>query len=124
MPQCFVNFDRSPTFKNLLDELRKRFPHIDKDLEPIWLDICQDYRHARQADAIPGLGIPIFKYRCKCSDMKRGASGGYRIAGYYHSPDNTLYPILIYCKVDQSDVDAETIGAAAEELLRAVENSK
>jgi len=65
-----------------------------------------------------GFGGTVFKYRAKCSDMKRGSKGSYRIIGYYHQPKNTLYPIFIYHKSDQDDVDKRTVSAAVQELLQ------
>ena len=83
----------------------------------MWVDIAQDYQHARHADSIPRFRNTVFKYRVKCSDMQRGSRGSYRIIGYYHQPDNTLYPILIYHKSDQDDVEAKVVAAAIQELL-------
>ena len=118
MSLCYVDFDRSPTFQSLLASLRKRFPRIDDDLEGIWVDIARDHQHARQAESLIGFNNTVFKYRAKCSDMSRGSRGSYRIIGYYHEPTNTLYPIFIYHKSDQTDVDKRTVSLAVQELLQ------
>lgn len=118
MPLCYVDFKRSPTFQSLLASLKKRFPRIEEDLAVIWVDIAKDYRNARQAESVPRFKDSVFKYRAKCSDMSRGSRGGYRIIAYYHREKNTLYPILIYHKSDQEDVDPKTVATAVEELLQ------
>lgn len=124
MPLCFVDFNRSPTFAASLTLLRKQFPNIDRDLEQIWPDIARDYRKARQAESIPKFKDTVFKYRSKCSDMKRGASGGYRVIGFYHQPNNTLYPIFVYHKAENSDVQPKTVAACIQELLNLILDSK
>jgi mRNA-degrading endonuclease RelE of RelBE toxin-antitoxin system len=118
VPLCYVDLHGSPTFASQLASLRKRFSKIDKDLEEIWPDIANDYRHARHAESIPRFQDTVFKYRSKCSDMSRGSRGGYRIICYYHQPKNTLYPILIYHKADQDDVDEATVATVVRELLQ------
>jgi mRNA-degrading endonuclease RelE of RelBE toxin-antitoxin system len=119
VPLCYVEF-RSPTFKILLDGLKKRFPHIEEDLKEVWVDIATDHERARHADPIPRYKRIIWKYRAPCSDMQRGAKGSYRIVAYFHQPKNTLYPILIYHKAERSDVDDKTIAAAMKELLELI----
>jgi mRNA-degrading endonuclease RelE of RelBE toxin-antitoxin system len=117
VPTCFLDKDRSPSFVSALSALRKRFPHIDNDLDEIWIDIARDHRNARKAESIPKFNDTLFKYRCKCSDMQRGASGGYRIISYYHKETNILYPIFIYHKADQSDINAKETVNQLTELL-------
>lgn len=82
------------------------------------MDIARDHRGARRAESLIGFNNTVFKYRAKCSDMKRGSRGSYRIIGYYHEETNTLYPILIYHKSDQDDVDARNVSFAIKELLQ------
>lgn len=118
MPLCYVDYKRSSTFTSLLSSLRKRFPRIDEDLADIWPNIARDYRNACRAESIPKFNDTVFKYRAKCSDMNRGSRGGYRVIGYYHGPENTLYPILIYHKADQEDVDEKSVANAVQELLQ------
>ena len=117
MSLCRVDLSRSPTYKYLLKCLKSQFPHVEDDLNEIWPDIARDYRRARQGESIPRFKDTVFKYRCKCSDMRRGSRGGYRVIGYYHQPENTLFPILLYHKALQLDVDAEIITQALRELL-------
>jgi mRNA-degrading endonuclease RelE of RelBE toxin-antitoxin system len=115
---CYVDLQRSPTFQSALGSLRKRFPRIDDDLKEIWPDIARDFRHARQAESLVGFKNTAYKYRAKCSDMKRGSRGSYRVIAYYHEPKNTLYPVFIYHKSDQDDVDKRTVSAVVQELLQ------
>lgn len=121
MPFCYVDINRSPSFQSGLTSLRKRFPKIDKDLEEVWPDIARNHQEARQAESIPGFKNTLFKYRAKCSDMNRGSRGGYRIIGYYHQASNTLYPIFIYHKTDQSDINGREVAKLVKELLEMLE---
>ena len=118
MSLCRVDLHRSPTYKYLLERHKARFPRIENDLgDSFWVDIARDYRNARQAESVPGFKNTIFKYRAKCSDMRRGARGGYRVIAYYHLPENTLFPLLLYHKSDQDDTSAEIVQQAIDELL-------
>ena len=49
--------------------------------------------------------------------MKRGASGGYRIIADDHKETNTLYPIFIYHKTDQGDINPKEAARQIAELL-------
>jgi DNA-directed RNA polymerase subunit L len=62
----------------------------------------------------------VWKYRCKHSDLSRGASGGYRIIAVYDAAHAILRPILLYAKVDSDDVSAGAVKRAVEELREAL----
>jgi len=124
VPACFLDKERSPSFTSAVSALRERFPNIDNDLDQIWVDVATDHRNARGAESIPKFNDTVFKYRTKCSDMNRGSRGGYRIIAYYRKETNVLYPIFIYHKADQSDINVKETTKQVNELLGALEESK
>jgi mRNA-degrading endonuclease RelE of RelBE toxin-antitoxin system len=124
VPPCFLDKERSPSFTSAVSALRERFPRIDSDLNEIWVDIALDHRNNRGAESIPKFNDTVFKYRTKCSDMKRGARGGYRIIAYYHMKSNILYPIFIYHKADRSDINIKETQKQVAELLESLNESE
>jgi len=124
LPKCRIDLDSSPTFRKLLRKLRRSYPQITDDLREIFEKIEEDYRRAAGAAAIPGFGEEVWKYRCKSSDLKRGAQRGFRIVAYYDSERNVLHPILVYTKPQQEDVSPEEIEGAISGLRQALEQEE
>ena len=118
MKTCAVDQNCSPHFSRLVSHYRKTYPNIDKDLTEAFTAISQDYLHAKHANAIRGYNSTVFKYRQRCSDERRGAKGGWRIIAYYHAHRNVLYPLILYTKSDQEDVDPRELAEAVEEIIR------
>ncbi|MCI0484964.1 MAG: hypothetical protein L0Y78_10325 [candidate division NC10 bacterium] len=116
MPPCRIDIDASPTFQKLLRKLQRTCRKINEDLTEAFESIEKDYTKAAQANAIPKYANTVWKYRCKSSDLRRGAQGGFRIIAYYHQSNGTLYPILIYLKTEKEDVSAEEIQKAIQAL--------
>jgi hypothetical protein len=111
--------DYSSNVKKLLQSNRRQFPRLLKDLEEAFSRIEQDYQKAANAAAISGFNQTVWKYRCKCSDLQRGASGGIKIIAFFKAETNTLYPLTLYFKKDKSDITAQEIGEVVTELLAA-----
>ena len=123
MPLCNVDHSRSPTFQGLLEKYKKAgFPHIEEDVAEALVAIAQDYRKAKHASSIPRCEDRVFKYRQKSTGQRRGSQGGFRIIGYFHGANNTLYPLFIYPKSERETIDAETIKELVEELLRSLDS--
>ena len=118
MPNCKIDLDASPTFKKLLATHKKQFPKLLADVSDALSRIEQDFRNASGADAIIGFNQTVWKYRCKCSDLNKGASGGIRIIAYYNPESNILYPLTFYFKRDQSDISKKDVQNVVEELLK------
>ena len=121
VPPCFVKSDSSPTYRTLLSRLKKEFPHVEDDVNKILPEIAQDFRHARHADSIPRFNDTLFKYRVPSSDQRRGTRGGFRLCAYYDKQNNTLYPVLIWPKSEDEDLDYEIKAKAVKELLQIIE---
>jgi len=66
----------------------------------------------------------VFKYRVPCSDQGRGTRGGFRLIAYYHEPNNILYPISLYPKSDQDDIEDLEVTRCINELAQAMVASR
>lgn len=116
MKPCIIDRDASPTFRALVGHWKKNFPKIETDLEEAFESIRQNYRSAKQARSKPGFNDTVFKYRQKSSDLKRGASYGFRIYAYYDQLSNTLYPIVVYPKKVMEEFDIDELKQAVKEI--------
>jgi len=113
-----VEESESPSFQKALTKLRKRFRHIDADLARAYTEIAADPDHACHARMVPAFGVPLWKYRARSNDMRRGKSGGFRIIAYKPKDRDVLFPFMIYTHVDyQEQPPRDQIRSALEELL-------
>ncbi|MCL4247195.1 MAG: type II toxin-antitoxin system RelE/ParE family toxin [Anaerolineae bacterium] len=100
-------------FERLVKKLRKRYPHIMRDIEPL---IAQLENGTTPGDQLQGLPYAVYKVRVQNSDAQRGKSGGYRVLYFVRTAD-TVYLIAIYSKSDLEDLpDALIIDAIVEAL--------
>ncbi|MGQ0593839.1 MAG: type II toxin-antitoxin system RelE/ParE family toxin [Gammaproteobacteria bacterium] len=95
----------SDAFKRQLKRLRRRYPHIRQDLQPILEHLAAG---ETPGNRIPGLGHTVYKLRLRNTDAKRGKSGGYRII-YYLKSDTEVLLVTIYSKAEQSDIAVEDV---------------
>jgi hypothetical protein len=121
---CLINHKRSPTFGYQLKKYQKLFPHIEEDLAATLSDVRLDYRTARHGKAMLHFNGTVFKYRMPCTDQGRGTRGGFRIIAYYDQKTNTLYPISMYPKSEQENIEDDEVERCVRELLEALNNSK
>ena len=105
-----VNF--TDEFKQRLRTLSKKYRHIKSDIQPI---IEQLQAGDCLGDQIPGTGYTVFKVRVRNSDIQKGKSGGYRLIYQLESPTSVIL-LLIYSKLDQTDVAAEEIQLVIEKF--------
>ena len=84
---------------------------------------AEDPEHAAHANRLSGFSDSVWKYRCKQSSASRGSSGGYRIIALYDRAAGVLTPLLLYAKIDQSDVSRATVKNALVELRQALRAS-
>ncbi|NJM23858.1 MAG: type II toxin-antitoxin system RelE/ParE family toxin [Richelia sp. RM2_1_2] len=111
-PSVQVNF--TDEFKQRLRTLSKKYRHIRSDIQPIIEQLqIGDYL----GDQIPGTGYTVFKIRVHNSDIQKGKSGGYRLIYQLESPTNIIL-LLIYSKLDQTDVTAEEIQSVIEKFQK------
>jgi len=123
VPPCLVDPDRSASFRALLNSLRKRFPHLVDDLAEIWPKIATDYRNACGAESIPTFNDTVFKYRCKSTDLRKGAANAFRVIAYLHATNNTLYPLFLYYKGDLANLGAKAIAGLVKEFVDSLDLS-
>lgn len=101
----------APHFRQTAKALRKRFPNLMRDLNPL-LDELE--RGETPGDRIQGLPYRVYKARIRNTDARRGKSGGYRAVYYLESEDQTVI-LTIYSKTDQSDLPTNVIRRIIEE---------
>lgn len=108
-----VELGFSQNFRNQVERLRRKYPHIAADLGPLF----QQIRNGETpGDKIPGVGFSVYKARAANSDANRGKSGGYRVI-YYLRTANRTYIIGVYTKSEIENMGASAIRA----LVRDVE---
>jgi hypothetical protein len=126
LPRCEIDLDACPLFARLLKTLRKKYRKIDADLAEVFEEVEKDYETAAGADPIPGWQRTVWKHRCGSSDMKVGRSRGFRIISVIKTDadPHILYPVLIYAKVEKTDVTTVEIAEAVKSLERELEELK
>ncbi|MCC6613046.1 MAG: type II toxin-antitoxin system RelE/ParE family toxin [Anaerolineae bacterium] len=98
-------------FERLAKKLRKRYPNVMHDIEPL---IAQLESGATPGDQLQGLPYTVYKVRVPNSDAQRGKSGGYRVLYYVRTAD-MVYLIAIYSKSDLENLaDDQIVDAIAE----------
>ncbi len=100
-----INVEASPTFLKNIRTLRKKYPHIQNDIQSV---IQQLEQGELLGDQISGVGHPVFKLRVKNSDIQKGKSGGYRLI-YYVKTATGIVLLTVYPKSEQADIDATEI---------------
>ncbi|MEO0808393.1 MAG: type II toxin-antitoxin system RelE/ParE family toxin [Cyanobacteria bacterium J06643_4] len=101
-------------FRRRLKKLKKRYRHIQDDLQPI---IKELEKGNFIGDQVTGTSVTVFKVRAKNSDIPVGKSGGYRLIYQLVSP-NSVVLLLIYAKSDQADVSMSDIKTAVGDELQ------
>jgi mRNA-degrading endonuclease RelE of RelBE toxin-antitoxin system len=95
----------SDQFYNDVRKLRKRFPNILQDFQPLREQLERD---ERPGDRLQGLEQVVFKVRLKNADAQRGKSGGYRVI-YYVETAQQVAMITIYSKSDKADIPIDLL---------------
>ncbi len=103
----------APAFSRGIRQLRKRFPHVLDDLQPL---VSQLEAGEIPGDRIQGIkNYRVFKIRIANRDAQRGKRGGYRII-YYVQKAHLIYLVIIYSKSQVDDVPIDWLIAAIEEI--------
>lgn len=103
----------SPHFEANLADLRRRYRHVFKDIDPL---ISQLEQGDLPGNQISGVGYQTYKVRVANSSAQRGKSGGFRVIYYVQLADRVIL-LTIYSKTDQSDIAPEKIRQLVESLL-------
>lgn len=102
-----VQVRAAPEFQRRLRNLAKKYRQIRADLQPVFEQLQVGNF---VGDQISGTGFTVLKVRVKNSAIQKGKSAGYRLIYQVESPNSVLL-LLIYSKLDQTDVTTESIKA-------------
>lgn len=105
MPKQPIQVGFTATFKKDIKRLRKKYPRIQQDVQPL---VNQLIEGETLGDQIPSTGYTVYKVRLPNRDAKRGKRGGYRVV-YYIQTSTHIVLLTIYAKVDRADVSAGDI---------------
>jgi mRNA-degrading endonuclease RelE of RelBE toxin-antitoxin system len=104
----------TPHFEKQVKSLKKKYPNVNKDLEPLIDDL--------EGGGLPGdrlqrlVSHEAYKVRLPNRDTQRGKSGGYRVIYYVRTAD-TIYLLEIYAKSDVENIsDADIIAQIMEAI--------
>lgn len=94
---------KTKLFEKLVDNLYKRFKHIESDIEAF-----ED-----ELDEVSKLGVHlgknVYKVRIANSDKNKGKSSGYRLISYLKIEEETLTYLYIYDKSDLESLSEKQI---------------
>ncbi|MBZ0301847.1 MAG: type II toxin-antitoxin system RelE/ParE family toxin [Anaerolineae bacterium] len=102
----------APAFQKEVKRLRKRYPRIQQDIQPL---IDQLIDGKTPGDQIQSTGYTVYKVRLPNRDAQRGKSGGYRVI-YYIRTLTQIVLLTIYSKSDRSDTNTGDIQALIADL--------
>ena len=108
--QIRVSF--APRFKRDLKQLAKRYRSIQRDLQPLIMELQAGIIPGEQ---IQGLNYSVFKVRLKNSDIQKGKSGGYRVI-YYLQTQTGIVLLTLYSKSDKSNESNQIIDEVIRQL--------
>ena len=109
-----INVTTTPYFDKLAKDLRKRYPNVWKDIEPL---IDQLEGGEVPGDRLQQVGsYEAYKVRLPNRDARRGKSGGYRVI-YHVRTAKAIYLLEIYSKSDKEDIDDAEVIAEIEDIL-------
>jgi mRNA-degrading endonuclease RelE of RelBE toxin-antitoxin system len=122
-PKSSFEVIKSINFVKDLKKLRKRYDAVEKDIEPL---ILQLEAGETPGDRITDIQYQVYKVRVKNSNARRGKSGGYRVI-YYLQTTEAILLTNIYSKSDRvniSNAEIEEIEEIIEQYLLASEQQK
>ena len=95
-----VQVSFAPAFQKDVKRLRKRYPRIQQDIQPL---IDQLEAGETPGDQVQGTGYTVYKVRLPNRDAQRGKSGGYRVI-YYIQTLKQIMLLSVYAKSDRSNI--------------------
>jgi len=104
-------------FPQNLKKLKKKYPRIKKDLEPLIKKLEQGIF---EGDKLQGFIGDVYKVRVGSIDQKKGKSSGFRVLYYVVIEDKNIWLLHIYAKANQLNPTSEQIrelNRILEELL-------
>jgi mRNA-degrading endonuclease RelE of RelBE toxin-antitoxin system len=113
-----VRVDYADQFKKELKQLRKKYPHIQNDVQPL---IDTLLNGETPGDQVPGIAYTVYKVRIRSTDQSKGKQGGYRVL-YYIKTTKFIILLRIYTKSARSDLANAEIRSTIEEYEASEEN--
>ncbi len=110
MATCKVDRTTSPTLASLLKKLKKKYPHIEDDLNEIIPQIEKDYDNPNTCHAgrppKRKIGIEFWKYYFGSTDLRRPPINSFRVVGIFLEAEEaekirTMYLSIVFFKGDQ-----------------------
>lgn len=89
-----------------LKKLKKKYPRIKKDLEPLIEKLEQGIFEGVRLQGFIG---DVYKVRVGSIDQKKGKSGGFRVLYYVVTEAKHIWLMHIYAKANQLNPTAEQI---------------
>lgn len=99
-------------FQKRMKKLRKHYPHVKEDVQPLIEYLSNG---ETPGDQLQGIGFTVYKVRLPNRDIQRGKSGGYRVI-YYIRTEEQVILLTIYAKVSQADISMDEINAIIADL--------
>ena len=93
-------------FPQDLKKLKKKYPRIKKDLEPLIENLEQGIFEGEKLQGFIG---DVYKVRVGSIDQKKGKSGGFRVLYYVVTEAGHIWLLHIYAKANQLTPTAEQI---------------
>jgi hypothetical protein len=112
-----VDPTKSPHFTKLVARWKKDYRHIQDDLDKLFAAIGKDLHAASAWRVQAGTNVEVYKYKQNSSDIRRGASYGWRVIALFDKKTATLYPILVWPKTAWGDAGNDLYDSAIEEVL-------
>lgn len=106
-----IRVDYTNQFKKELKRLRRKFPQVQKDVQPLIEHLENGETPGNQ---VPGVKYAVYKVRIKNTDQTKGKRSGYRVIYYIKTPDFMIL-LRIYVKSARSDLAIEEIRRTIEE---------
>lgn len=108
------------SFKKSLRHLAKKYPHVKEDLEEV-VQLLSQFPDI--GTVIPGYSHRIWKIRARCTDIRKGKRGGYRIIYFWETGKKDVYLLFVYIKVEKADVTKDEIERLLQALQKELESS-
>lgn len=114
-----VHVEPTRHFRKRLRQLRKKYRHLNNDIQPVIDRLTQG---ETPGDQIQGTGYALYKVRIPSRDMQRGKSGGFRVIYYLKTATHILL-ITLYAKSEETDIAADILRQLIESAETEVEDT-
>lgn len=101
----YIQISFASSFEKDIKRLRKKYPHIGQDIQPLIERLTAGETPGTQVQAT---GYTVYKVRLSNSDISRGKSVGYWVLYYIRTPQAIIL-LTIYSKTEQSDTPTSRI---------------